>query len=59
MMHPPTYIEGPLRHHELSELAELMDDLDAFVVTAEHLPEDLRIRIRWWALRIENARARR
>jgi hypothetical protein len=59
MMHPPTYIEGPLQPHEVSELAELMDDLEAFVTTLEHLPEHLRIRIGWWALRLENLGARR
>ncbi len=58
MMQPPTYFEGPLHPHEVNELAELMDDLDAFVTTAEHVPEDLLIRIRWWAFRIENAGVR-
>jgi hypothetical protein len=58
MMHPPTYIEGPLRPHEVSELAELFDDLDAFVSTLEQLPEDLRIRIGWWASRLANTGAR-
>jgi len=58
MTHPPTYIDGPLRPDEVSELAELMDDLDAFVSTVEHLPEDLRVRIGWWASRLENTGAR-
>jgi len=58
-MHPPTFIEGPLQPHEVSELAELMDDIEAFVTTLNHLPEHLRIGIGWWALRLENTGARR
>ena len=58
MMHPPTYIEGPLRPHEVSELADLLDDLYAFMTTLDQLPEDLSIRIRWWVFRLESTRAR-
>lgn len=59
MMDPATYFEGPLQPHEVAELAELMDDIEAFVTTLDHLPEHLRIRTRWWVLRLENTRARR
>ncbi|HVA02113.1 MAG TPA: hypothetical protein VMU64_00075 [Acidimicrobiales bacterium] len=59
MMHPPTFIEGPLRPHEVSELADFLDDLDAFMTSFDQLPEDLRLRITWWAFRLENTGARR
>jgi hypothetical protein len=52
MMHPPTYIEGPLQPHELDELSELMDDIEAFVSTLDNLPEHLRIRIPFWGYRL-------
>jgi hypothetical protein len=42
----------------VSELAELIDDLDAFVTTLDQLPEDLSIRIRWWVFRLESTRPR-
>ncbi|HLI44812.1 MAG TPA: hypothetical protein VKU92_10145 [Acidimicrobiales bacterium] len=41
-------IKGPLQPPELAELAELMDDIEAFVTTLDHLPEHLRPRTGWW-----------
>jgi len=43
----------------VNELAELLDDLENFIATAEHVPEHLRLRVGWWALRLENTGARR
>jgi hypothetical protein len=59
MIHPPTETQGPLQPHELCELADLLDDLDAFIASLAVVPEDLRIEIPWWALRLENTGARR
>jgi hypothetical protein len=54
MIHPCTFHAGPLQAHELVELAELLDDLDAWAAQIGELPEDLGIRIPWWALRLAN-----
>ena len=59
MIHPPTQTQGPLQSHELAELADLLDDLDAFIGSLEEVPQDLRIRVPWWAFRLENTGARR
>jgi hypothetical protein len=58
MIHPPTVFEGPLQLREVNELAELFEDLENFITTAEHVPEHLRLRVGWWALRLENTGAR-
>ena len=59
MNHPPTQLEGPLLAHEVGELSDLLDDLDWWTTSVEDLPEDLRLRIAWWALRLEHAAAGR
>lgn len=59
MIHPPTHTHGPLQDQELVELTELLDDLDAFVAdNRDQLPEDLVIRIPFWAWRLANAKDR-
>jgi hypothetical protein len=52
MIHPPTNSHGPLQPHELDDLADLLDDLDAWAVGDDTMPEHLRIRIPAWALRL-------
>jgi hypothetical protein len=54
MMHPPTISHGPLHAHEVAELAELVDDVEAWIDDLDDVPDHLVIRIRWWALRLAN-----
>jgi hypothetical protein len=57
MIHPPTFTHGPLHDHELAELADLLDDIDAWIASDETVPEHLAIRVPAWAARLANAKA--
>jgi len=52
MIHPPTITHGPLRAHEVAELADLADDLEVWIEDLDEVPDHLAVRIRWWAFRL-------
>lgn len=54
MIHPPTFTHGPLHDHELAALADLLDDIDAWITDDQTAPEHLRIRVPAWAARLAN-----
>lgn len=57
MIHPPTFTHGPLHDHEVTELVDLLDDLDAWIADDETVPEHLRVRVPAWAARLANTKA--
>jgi hypothetical protein len=54
MIHPPTITHGPLQAHEVADLAELADDLEAWIEDLDDVPDHVAVRVRWWAYRLAN-----
>jgi len=56
MIHPPTITRGSLRPHEIVDVADLLDDLGAWIcqLPAGSVPDDLVVRVSWWAYRLAN-----
>jgi hypothetical protein len=56
MIHPPTITSGRLHPHEIVDVADMLDDLDAWIreLPAGSVPDDLVLRVSWWAYRLAN-----